>query len=168
MDPALAHVRGSTPEEVASVWRACQPWPWLLAGTTPDVPAGLPELIGSLPVPIHWIGQPPAGLPARPVVHRDWTELVAELDQLHALLEHGVAGVRLLRNRGIRAPDGRIVLDVAHLEGLLAAPGGLCLAPNGAAGPEPAIEREIRAGGLPLRLDRAGGTLRLVGYPPAL
>lgn len=155
VDPALAYVRGAGPGEVDAVWRACRPWPWLVVGATAHLPAGLPGLIGGLPIPVHWVGTPPPGLPGRPVVHGDWTELVAALDGLRSLLQTGVAGVRLLRNRGVQAPDGRIVLDVERVEGLLAAPRGLVLPPDDA------LDREIEAGRLPLRLERTGDVLRL-------
>ncbi|HEY4025902.1 MAG TPA: hypothetical protein VGO86_05675 [Candidatus Dormibacteraeota bacterium] len=155
VDPALAYVRSAAPGEVARVWRRCRPWPWLLAGATPVLPPELTELIGAHPIPVHWVGQPPAGLPGSPAVHRDWTELVAALERLGGL---DLNGVRLLRNRGLHAPDGRIVLDVVNLEGLLAAPAGLVL--NGGAGE--AIAAEIDASRLPLRLERQGDVLRLV------
>jgi hypothetical protein len=103
------------------------------------------------------VGRAPSGLPGLPVLHLDWTELVAALDRLRALSEGGVNGVRLLRNRGLRAPDGRIVLDAVNVEGLLAAPGGLVVPPAGAA----ELEGEIGASGLPLRLQRTGDLLRL-------
>jgi hypothetical protein len=155
VDPALAYVRGAGPAEVDAVWRACRPWPWLVVGATPTLPAGLADLLAGRPIPVHWVGPPPPGLPTRPVVHSDWTALVAALDGLRALLDTGVGGVRLLRNRGVQAPDGRIVLDVEHVEGLLAAPGGLPVADGGP------LSREIQAGRLPLRLERTGDLLRL-------
>jgi hypothetical protein len=161
MDPGMAYVRSATPDEVPRVWRTCQPWPWLLAGATAEAP-GLAELIGSRPIPVHWVGQPPSGLPGRPVVHPDWTELVGALERLRALSAQGVNGVRLLRNRGLQTPDGRIVLDVFNVEGLLASPGGLALPANGSA--EQAVEAlraEIATHRLPLRLDRTGNVLRL-------
>jgi hypothetical protein len=157
VDPGMAYVRSAAPGEVARVWRSCQPWPWLVVGATSDLPAGVAELLGAHPIPVHWVGEAPPGLPGRPVLHRDWTELVSALEQLRALAEAGINGVRLLRNRGLRAPDGRIVLDVVNVEGLLAAPAGLVLPPGGAA----KLEGEIGASGLPLRLQRTGDLLRL-------
>lgn len=153
----MAYVRGAAPGELIRVWQGCRPWPWLVVGATPVLPPGVVDLMAAHPIPVHWVGEPPPGLPGRPMLHRDWTELVAALDQLRALGEAGVNGVRLLRNRGVRAPDGRIVLDVVNLEGLLAAPSGLVLPPAGAA----ALEGEIGASGLPLRLQRTGDVLRL-------
>jgi hypothetical protein len=158
VDPALAYVRSAAPAELARVWETCRPWPWLLIGATPGLPAGLPGLLAPRPIPVHWVGQAPHGLPAHTAVHRDWTELVAALERLAQLVEHGVGGVRLLRNRGLRAPDGRVVLDVANLEGMLAATGGLALPADCAH----AIQCEIEASGLPLRLDRSGELLHLV------
>ncbi|HYW25509.1 MAG TPA: hypothetical protein VE953_15170 [Terriglobales bacterium] len=153
----MAYVRSAAPDEVERVWRSCQPWPWLVVGATPVLPPGVVDLIGAHPIPVHWVGDPPPGLPGRPVRHRDWTELLAALEQLRGLAEAGVNGVRLLRNRGLRAPDGRIVLDVVNVEGLLAAPAGLVVSAGGAA----ELEGEIGASGLPLRLHRSGDLLRL-------
>jgi hypothetical protein len=156
VDPALAYVRSATPGEVARVWRTCRPWPWLLAGATRALPPDLAGLAGDHPIPVHWVGEPPAGVPGPPVVHRDWTALVAALERLGGL---ELNGVRLLRNRGLQAPDGRLVLDVVNLEGLLAAPAGLAL--NGASAE--ALAAEIASSRLPLRLERAGDVLRLTG-----
>ncbi len=162
VDPGIAYVRSAAPGEVSRVWRTCRPWPWLLVGATPDPLPGLGELIGSHPIPVHWVGRPPAGLPGIPAVHADWTALVGALERLRTLAEPGVNGVRLLRNRGLQAPDGRIVLDVFNLEGLLAFPAGLALPPNGTAERAvSALETEIAANRLPLRLERTGSLLRL-------
>jgi hypothetical protein len=158
VDPALAYVRGATPAEVSRVWATCEPWPWLLVGATPVLPPGLAGLLGSRPIPVHWLDAAPTGLPCCPVVHGDWTDLVAALDALTRLAEPGVNGARLLRNRGLRAPDGRIVLGVVNLEGLLAAPDGLALPDDAAA----AVQAEIAASGLPLRLERTGDLVRLI------
>jgi hypothetical protein len=157
VEPGTAYVRDAAPDEVARVWRSCQPWPWLVVGATTALPAGVAELIGAHPIPVHWVGDAPPGLPGRPFLHRDWTELVAALDQLRELADAGVNGVRLLRNRGLRAPDGRIVLGAVNVEGLLAAPAGLVLSAAGAA----ELEDEIGACGLPLRLQRRGDLVRL-------
>jgi hypothetical protein len=157
VDPGMAYVRSAAPREVARVWRSCRPWPWLVVGAASSLPPGVVELIAAHPIPVHWVGDPPPGLPGPPALHRDWTELVAALEQLRALAEAGVNGVRLLRNRGLRAPDGRIVLDVVNVEGLLAAPAGLVVPPERAA----ELEGEIGASGLPLRLRRTGDLLSL-------
>lgn len=159
VDPALAYVRSATPGEVATVWRTCRPWPWMLVGTVPVLPPRLVELIGSHPIPVHWVGPAPGGLPGRPAAHAGWMELVEALERLRSLADNGVAGVRLLRNRGLQAPDGRIVQEVFNLEGLLAAPTGLALTPSVEVAA--ALQREIDASGLPLRLERDAGTLRL-------
>jgi len=126
-------------------------------GATRDLPPGLVELLDGRPIAIHWVGQPPAGLPGLQRQHADWTELVGALEGLGGLTGHGVGGVRLLRNRGLQLPDGRIVLDAVHVEGLLAAPDGLALAPASA----DAVQREIAAAAVPLTLQRAGALHRL-------
>jgi hypothetical protein len=162
VDPALAYVRSATPGELSAVWRSCRPWPWLLVGAVPALPPGLGELIGAHPIPVHWVGEPPAGLPGRATAHRDWMELVGALEELRSLAEHGLNGVRLLRNRGLQAPDGRIVLEVSNVEGLMASPAGLVLPPNGPAElTASALADEIGANRLPLRLERQGDLLRL-------
>jgi hypothetical protein len=163
VDPTLAYVRSASSGDLARVWRTCQPWPWLLAGTGGEQPAGLLELIGSHPIPIHWVGTPPAGLLGLSIAHRDWTGLVGALDEIGLLAEHGFNGVTLMRNRGLLAPDGRIVLHVSHVEGLLAAPAGLVL-PTGKSAERAAAAAtdEITAGGLPLVVERDGDRLRLV------
>jgi hypothetical protein len=163
VDPALAYVRSAAPDELARVWRTCQPWPWLLVGSTSAPGPRLAELVDGGPIPVHWVGRPPPTLPGRPALHGDWTELVGALDRLRDLTVHGLNGVRLLRNRGLRAPDGRIVQGVEHVEGLLAAPDGLPLSDWAAV----AVQDEIGANALPLHLEREGALLRL-GYPPAL
>jgi hypothetical protein len=150
-------VRGAAPGELAAVWRACPPWPWLVVGATADLPPGLADLVDGLPIAVHWVGQPPAGIPGRPATHADWTALVAALERLDELTRHGVGGVRLLRNRGLQLPDGRIVLDAVSVEGLLAAPDGLALPPRGVE----ALQRELSGGALPLTLQRQGDLLRL-------
>ncbi len=160
VDPGLAYVRSAAPHEVVRVWRSCQPWPWLVVGATPDLPPAAVELIGSHPIPVHWVGEAPRGLLGQPVVYRDWVELVGALDHLRELADEGRNGVRLLRNRGLRAPDGRIVLDAVNLESLLAAPAGLMLPANGGT-IAAALEVELGASRLPLQLQRTGELLRL-------
>jgi len=162
VDPALAYVRSAEPGELDGVWRTCLPWPWLVVGTSDLMPPGLGELLDSHPIPVHWVGPVPPGVPGRPVGHRDWTGLMGALEGLRALGEAGPGGVRLMRNRGLVTADGRIVLDVVNVEGLLAAPDGLVLPANGAAGPAAgALQAEIDVNALPLRLERIGDLLRL-------
>ena len=91
-------------------------------------------------------------MPGRPTAHTDWQTLAADLEALNELEVHGVT---LLRNRGVRAPDGRAVLDVPEIEGLLAAPHGLPLDLG------PARDR-LRASGLPLDVENSDGLVRLV------
>src|SRR5205807_6951735 len=38
--PATAYVLGAGPAEIGAVWDRCEPWPWLLAGTTAALPDG--------------------------------------------------------------------------------------------------------------------------------
>ena len=145
---------GAGPAEIGAVWDRCEPWPWLLAGTTAALPDGLAERLAARPVPVDWLGAPPPGLPPHAVAHESWLALA---ERLAGLAGRAVGGVRLARNRGLRAPDGRTVLDAPGLEGLMAAPDG------GLAGlDEAAVAAELAAARLPLALSRDGGRLRLV------
>src|SRR5579859_5643228 len=154
VSPATAYVRAAAPGELRTAWARCQPWPWLVVGTTAEAPAGLVELLDTRPIPVHWLGDPPA-LPWPAVAHASWQDLVAELEGLNGLC---LEGVRLLRNRGLTAPDGRLLLDVPELEGLLAA------GPHGLRLPQLSqpLQGKLQGARLPLRLQEAGGRLRLV------
>lgn len=162
VEAATAYVRSATPGALSTVWQSCQPWPWLLVGTAASATACLPELVGSRPIAIHWLGQPPTGLPGRPLVHEDWLALAREVERLNALATHGLNGVRLMRNRGLQVSGGRVVLDAPHVEGLLAAPAGVTTPSSGHADHlEAAVQREVDLHRLPLRLERTGDTLLL-------
>ncbi len=164
IEPATAYVRSARPDELASVWGSCKPWPWLVVGAVSAAPPILAELVGDRPIAIHWLGQGPADLPNVPVVHSDWLSLATELDRLNDIASHGLNGVRLLRNRGLRMPSGQVVLDAPCVEGLLAARGGL--SPAARADVEKLladVQAEIDDHAIPLRLTRADGLLRLIG-----
>ena len=148
---ATAYVRSAAPDEVRAVWDACPPWPWIVVGALLELPSDLAALLSARPVPVHWLGPPPAGLPGPATGHETWLDLVNRLANLDEL---ALNGVRLLRNRGVVAPDGRIVLDVPEVEGLLAAPDGLPVDPG-------AVAAELAAGRLPLRIGRSGERVRL-------
>jgi len=162
VERATAYVRSVTPDELPDGWRGCRPWPWLVVGATKTVPDPLPALLDGRPIAVHWLGEPPPALGRRAVAHADWSTLVAELGRLNDLTTRGVGGVRLMRNRGVRAPDGRLVLGAAELEGLLAAPGGLPL-PHDGQGERTliAMRRVIATHSLPVRLQRDGEVVRL-------
>lgn len=155
VEPATAYVLGATPDEIGDVWRSCDPWPWVLAGATTRLADDLPGLLAGAPVAVHWLGQPPAGLPPGTVTHGDWLRLAAALAGLG---QASLNGVRLLRNRGLRTADGRPVLGVPHVEALLAATAGLPV-------DEAAVARELAAGRLPLAPARRGGLVHLVPAP---
>lgn len=156
VEPATAYVLGASPEEVGAVWAMCDPWPWIVVGTTAAPPPGLAERLRGRPIPVHWLGPPPPGLPRSCSVHGDWLLLAEELV---ALGSRSLSGVRLFRNRGLRAADGQTLLASVHLEGLFAAAAGL----TGLE--EAAVRAELAAGRLPLQLVREGELLRLVPAP---
>jgi hypothetical protein len=156
LEPSTAYVLGASPLEVSAVWAVCDPWPWIVVGTTAAPVPGLAERLRGRPIPVHWLGAPPPGLPRSGSVHGDWLRLV---DELAALGGRSVNGVRLLRNRGLRTADGRVVPDAANVEGLFAAPEGL------PAVDETAIRAELAANHLPLGLAGDGALLRLVQPP---
>ncbi len=150
---ATAYVRAAAPTHLAGAWERCHPWPWIVVGATAWLPPGLRERLAGRPVPVHWLGRPPSGLPAPATAHQDWQGLVAALGGLNDL---SLNGVRLLRNRGLVAPDGRVALDVPILEGLLAAPAGLAVALDPGL-----LARTLRTSGLPLAVERDGAVVRL-------
>ncbi len=156
VEPATAYVLGAAPEEVGAVWESCDPWPWVLAGTTAELPDGLASLLARTPIAVHWLGQAPVGLPSGSVVHPDWLRLAAGLAALERL---SLNGVRLLRNRGLRTEDGRTALDAPRVEALLAAPAGLAAVDEGA------VTAELARARLPLELARDGDLVRLVPAP---
>lgn len=162
IQPGTAYVRSATPEELPATWQSCRPWPWLVVGAMRTVPDGLVKLVGARPIAVHWLGEPPAALASRAIGHPSWMALAAELERLNDLAEQGLHGVRLMRNRGLMSPDGQVILDVAEVEGLLAAPDGLPV-PADSDGDRvlSALRDEIDAHRLPLRLERDGDLVRL-------
>jgi hypothetical protein len=163
IEPATAYVRSARPDELAAVWRTCKPWPWLVVGAAPSAPPILAKLVGDRPIVIHWLGYGPADLPSIPVVHSDWLSLATELDRLNDLASHGLNGVRLLRNRGLRMPTGPVVPNAPCVEGLLAAGGGL--EPVAGADVEKLladVQAEIDNYAIPLRVTRTDDRLRLI------
>ena len=158
LSPATAYVRSAAPHEMHRVWAACHPWPWVLVGATRTLPPDLAALLRARPVPVHWLGAPPVGLPGVATVHETWLDLAGAIERLDGL---SLNGVRLLRNRGLLAPDGRVVLDVPELESLLAAPDGLPLDPG-------AVRAELAASRLPLDVEQEAERLRLVARQEAV
>ena len=122
----------------------------------------LADLVRTRPVGVHWLGEPPPAIGSQAVGHPDWMALAADLERLNDLVSQGLHGVRLMRNRGLRTPDGRVVLDAAELEGLLGAREGLPLPPDGQSEAIlSALHRGIEAHSLPLGLERDGDVVRL-------
>jgi hypothetical protein len=163
--PETAYVRSASASELASAWATCQPWPWLLVGATPGLPDRLAELLEARPIAVHWLGASPTPT-GRVIVHDDWASLAAEMERLNELTSVGIGGVRLMRNRGLLLPNGRVVGNVVHVEGLLSARGGLALASD----PEAdrlaeRVQAEITSHGLPLSISRSTRMLCLTAVP---
>jgi len=155
VDRGTAYVRSSTPDQLRAVWTGCRPWPWLVVGATRSLPEGLPQLLGGHPIPVYWHGPAPAGLPGRPRSFGDWQQLVSALEGLRDL---SVNGVRLLRNRGLVAPDGGFATGVPEIEGLLAAPeDGLAAVLD-----VDRVRRQLEINHLPLDVASEDGWVRLV------
>jgi hypothetical protein len=161
VQPGTAYVRSVSPSELVSAWATCQPWPWLLVGATPGPPDRLAALLEARPIAVHWLGGTRT-LTGRVVVHDDWGSLAAELEGLNELTSVGLGGVRLMRNRGLLLPSGRVVGNVVNVEGLLSARTGLALASNLEADRlAERVQAEITNHGLPLSLSRRARMLCL-------
>jgi hypothetical protein len=116
-------VAWARPSQVAKVVTAMDPGPWVVAGGESVLPGPALEALRGRLFAAHWIREPPAALPVRPVLHPSWRELVDVLEQRLALR---LGGVRLAPGRGLVLPDGAIITHTSPLEGLLVAyPDGL-------------------------------------------
>jgi hypothetical protein len=158
LDPALVSVDWRAPAALEPL-RASPPW--ALAGDLTTLsPASLRHWRGR-PVAVHWVGSPPAGLPAQPRLHGDWRELAAALARG---LQARLAGLRLAPSHGLLLPGGRFLRQTESLEVLLAVhPEALELS-----GPRSALRANTRRvrkllerAGVPIELEVAGASLRL-------
>lgn len=123
LDPELAHVAWARPDEAAGVIAALDPGPWVVAGGPSQLPDSALGAMRGLLFALHWVGEPPPGLPLRPRRHDSWRELAGEIERLLAIC---VGGLRLAPKRGLLLPDGRYVGRTGDLEALIAAyPQGL-------------------------------------------
>jgi hypothetical protein len=158
LDPALVSVHWRAPAALESL--SASP-PWALAGDLPTLsPASLRHWRGR-PLAVHWVGPPPAGLPARPRLHGDWRELAAALARG---LQARLAGLRLAPSHGLLLPGGRFLRETECLEVLLAVhPEALELAGPGSGLRATArrVRRLLERAGVPVELEVAGATLRL-------
>jgi hypothetical protein len=89
--------------EVADAVPSCRPRPWLIVGTSPDVPETVIRFLAQSPTLLYWRGRPPARLPA----HTRRLDLFSELAAAAELaVTAEVGGVRLAPGGGLTMPDG--------------------------------------------------------------
>jgi hypothetical protein len=159
LDPALVEVAWRAPAAGSTPSGAV---PWALVGDLAAISAGEIEQMRGRLIAVHWVGTPPAGLPARPRLHRDWRELAEALGRS---LQACAAGLRLAPTHGLMLPGGRFLRQTGPLEVLLGLhPEALELNDaDGALGPTARrIRRLLDRAGAPLELQVAGVSLRLV------
>ena len=136
-------VAWARPAQVAKAVAAMDPGPWVVAGGESAIPEQALEALRGRLYAAHWVHDPPAGLPVRPVLHPSWGDLV---DVLERRLKVRLGGVRLAPGRGLVLPDGAIITHASPLEGLLVAyPDGLEVAHM-----DPRVRAEVRRAALTL------------------
>ena len=115
LDSEMLQLRWSRPEDSQDALRECAPWPWGIAGAGAGLPGdALGRLIGK-PILWFWLGHCPTAAPAHARVHQQWREMV---EDVRGCVSRSVDGITLAPNRGLLAPDGKLVLS-AELEGLV-------------------------------------------------
>jgi hypothetical protein len=160
LDPALLYVAWTLPASLESAARAALPW--ALAGDVPMLPPDACEPMRGCLVAVHWVGEPPPGLPTQPRLYADWADLLAGLSKgLRAF----AGGLRLAPAHGLQLPEGRFLQQTAPLEALLGAhPEGLEL--GGSPTRPGTTTRRLRTllakTGAPLEVVREGRRFRLV------
>lgn len=147
--PERALLRRAPAAAVDAELDTVRPFPFAVAGVTRGgeaaaLPPRLLALLGSLPIPVVWWGEPPAGLPAHAHQVASWSELRGAVV---ALLACAPGGVTLADHRGL--VHGRRIIRSPALEGLVAAyPQPFALSRRVVAPARAALARH----GLPLRL----------------
>lgn len=152
VDPSRAVIRDVRAAECATALRACEPWPWLVAGSTAVVPAPLGPFLASRPSLVVWSGGRPASLPMHAHLTARFADLAAIVDRA---LDAEVGGMRLAAGSGVEIGDGRSVRSAA-LEALIAAgPDGFDL-PLRAFRSAARVLRDLNLGWQPCRDRRTG------------
>lgn len=114
LDRAWVTVLDAGDGDPMGVIASCQPWPWMLVGDIPMVPAAVAELTRHRPVLLRWLGVAPAGLPHR---CQDLTRFADLAASVSAALGGAVGDVRLAMGAGVAiGPDVHVN---AELEALL-------------------------------------------------
>jgi hypothetical protein len=160
LDPALLYVAWTLPASLQAAVRAATPW--ALAGDVAALPEGACGSLRGRLVAVHWVGEPPPGMPTRPRPYADWSDLT---EALRAALSSCVGGLRLAPAHGLRLPGGRFMQQTGPLEVLLSAhPGGLELEGSGTR--SGALTRRLQTlllkTGAPVELVAEGRRLRLL------
>ena len=149
LDRAYVTVCEVRSPEAAGAVRGCQPWPWMVVGSSSALADALGTLLAGEPTLVLWHGEPPAGLPA----HTRRMALFSELaTAAQAAIDAEVGGVRLAPGTGLTMPDGGHASSPA-LEALVAShPRPLFAAGRWFRGAAATLDSH----GVPLRVTRVG------------
>ncbi len=152
LDRSRVVLKDTRPGEAEAAVRSCRPWPWMVIGAVPELPAGVAEVLHGHPVLVLWLGPAPGGLPAHGRRFPRFSALAAAAAEA---LDREVGGMRLAAGAGVLLPGGRGCSRNPELQALVSAhPGGFDLQLE----TFHSAARALRSRGMPLRPRRDPAT----------
>lgn len=102
LDGGLILIKDARPGEAEHALASCRPWPWMLVGALPALPARVADSLRR-PVLVIWYGPSPLSLPTHA---RRFARFPQLLDAVRSALAGEVAGIRLAAGSGVDLPSG--------------------------------------------------------------